>query len=91
MKGYLMGLNTSGVIKGKVRHIPALDTSLRKAGYAADAKAVGNALDGRVKTADIIDNLNSNDAEKPLSARQGAVLKQQLDALSLLVDGGGNA
>ena len=37
---------------------------------------VGTALDGKVNTSDIVDNLTTNDATKPLSAKQGKVLKE---------------
>jgi len=37
---------------------------------------VGTALDGKVNTSDIVDNLATNDATKPLSAKQGKVLKE---------------
>lgn len=70
-------------LKGKIIAIPAVDNTLLKTGYAADAKVTGEELAARVKTADVVDNLTTEDAKKPLSANQGAVIKKQLDAINL--------
>lgn len=69
-------------VKGKLRMIPKLDDTLTKKGYSADAKATGDALNARVKTTDIVDNLSSDAADKPLSARQGAELMKRIDELA---------
>ena len=69
-------------VKGKLRTIPKTDDTLTKKGYSADAKATGDALNARVKKVDVVDNLLSDAADKPLSAKQGAELKKQIDALA---------
>ncbi len=74
-------------LKGKIVAIPSVDTSLTKNGYAADAKATGDALNARVKVADVVDNLTSNASDKPLSAKQGAELKRLLDELATQLGG----
>ena len=73
-------------LKGKVKPFPSIDKTLSKEGCCADAKATGDALEARVKKVDIVDNLTTEDSEKPLSAKQGAELKKQLDALTALVN-----
>ena len=75
-------MEQSQKIRGKLRVLPKTDDTLTKKGRSADAKATGDALDKRVKTADIVDNLSSDATDKPLSARQGAELKKQIDALA---------
>lgn len=54
---------------------------------------INNALETKVKISDIIDDLNSLDANKPLSANQGKILKGYIDALegSLIPQGNWNA
>ena len=81
-------VNTDGLeLKGKIVAIPSVDASLTKNGYAADAKATGDALNARVKVADVVDNLTSDASDKPLSARQGAELKRLLDELATQLGG----
>ena len=70
-------------LKGKVYAIPQIDETLTKQGYAADSKVVGEALGTRVKTSEIVDNLTSEDVDKPLSARQGKIIKEQIDKINL--------
>ena len=70
-------------LKGTIVVIPSVDPTLSKEGYSADAKVVGEALNARVKTSDIVDDLTSESIDKPLSARQGKVIKQQLDTINL--------
>ena len=70
-------------LKGKVYAIPPIDETLTKQGYAADSKVVGEALGTRVKTSEIVDNLTSEDVDKPLSARQGKIIKEQIDKINL--------
>ena len=70
------------VVRGKIHRVPAVDTTLLKQGYAADAKATGDAIEARVKKADIVDSLTSDETDKPLSARQGAELKKMIDELA---------
>lgn len=74
-------------IRGKIRYVPVIDRTLSKKNQCAEAKATGDALEARVKKADIVDSLTSDAADKPLSAKQGAVLKQQLDELAAKMEG----
>ncbi len=73
-------------LRGKITRIPTVDKSLTREGFSADAKAVGDALETRVKKADIVDNLNSDLVNKPLSARMGAELKRRIEELSAKVN-----
>ena len=50
-------------------------------GSAADAKAVGDALEKKLENTDIVDNLTTSDSKKVLSAKQGNVLKKSVDDL----------
>lgn len=43
--------------------------------------AIINVLANKVNISDITDNLTTNDATKPLSAKQGKILKEQIDSL----------
>ena len=70
-------------LNGKIVSIPRVDSTFSKEGFAADAKATGEALDARLKKADVVDNLTTEDADKPLSANQGKVIKEQLDKINL--------
>lgn len=70
-------------ITGKVAKIPRIDNTLTKEGYAADSKKTGDELAERVKKTDIADNLTTDDATKPLSAKQGVEIKRQLDSINL--------
>ena len=76
------------VLKGKISSLSpyALDQTLSVSGSAADAKAVGDALEKKVSLTDIVDNLNTNDAHVPLSAKQGVVLKQSITQLQTLTE-----
>lgn len=69
-------------IKGRIYAVPQADETLTKEGYAADAKVTGDELKERVKKADIVDNLTTEDSERPLSAKQGAELKKLIDELA---------
>lgn len=69
------------VLRGKIRSLApyAVDPSLSVEGAAADAKAVGDELEKKVSYADIVDNLTTNDSDKPLSAKQGVTLRNSVD------------
>lgn len=69
------------LIKGRVNKIPGVDRTLTQSGKAADAKVTGEALEQRVKKTDIVDDLKTFDEKKPLSAKQGAVLKIMFNGL----------
>lgn len=64
------------VLKGSLykETIANLDKTLTVEGLAADAKAVGDALNKLAPA----DNLTTDDASKPLSARQGKLLDEKL-------------
>ena len=62
---------------------PIPDSDLAKVPNLAVLKQINteviNALNGKVNTTDIVDNLTSTDTDKPLSANQGKVLKGELN------------
>ena len=68
-------------LKGKILIIPRIDKTLTKEGYAADAKVTGEAIEKMVKKVDIVNDLETEDSNKPLSAMQGVALKELIDAL----------
>ena len=47
--------------------------------YTTDFDALKTKVDGKVDKTDIVDNLTSTDTNKPLSANQGKVLKDEVD------------
>ena len=73
------------VLRGKIRSLSAyaLDKTLSVEGASAEAKAVGDELEKKVSYADIVDNLTTNDPDKPLSAKQGVAIKQSVENLRL--------
>ena len=87
MDGNLENNQTLNALKGKVISVPVVDATLTKEGYAADSKTTGDALNVRVKKADIVDNLTSELTDAPLSARQGKVIKEMLTDLSISTAG----
>jgi hypothetical protein len=73
------------VLKGKIRSLSpyAIDPSLSVEGASADAKAVGDALEKKVDTADIVDNMTTSDSKRPLSAKQGVEIKKSVENIRL--------
>ncbi len=73
------------VLRGKIRSLSAyaLDKTLSVEGASAEAKAVGDELEKKVSYADIVDNLNTSDPDKPLSANQGVEIKKTVENLRL--------
>ena len=63
------------VLTGRVMGIPEIDDTLTIKGKCADAKATGDALSGKVNYTDTVDNLTTENAQKPLSARMGKYLR----------------
>ena len=70
-------------LRGKISSIPQTDETLSKKGLSADAKVVGDALKERIKYTDIIDNLTTDDPNKPASSRQVFLLGKQLASINL--------
>lgn len=62
-----------------------VDPTLSVEGKPADAKAVGDALNTKLGSGDVVDNLQSEATNLPLSAKQGKVLSDQLGGLTLYV------
>ena len=58
-----------------------VDTSLTKYGWAADAGIVGAKFNTKVNNTDIVNNLGTNDASKPLSAAQGVELSIRINTV----------
>ena len=82
MDGTLEKNQSLSELKGRVFAIPSVDDTLTKKGHSADAKAVGDALEKKVSTEDVVDNLTSAEGKKPLSANQGKILKDALDKIN---------
>lgn len=74
-------------LKGKLTQIPSVDKTLTISGDSADAKVTGDALAKKVNVSDIVDNCTTDTDKKPLSARQGVKLQQQIDELKALLNG----
>ena len=70
-------------LRGKIHSIPQTDETLTKAGWSADAKIVGDAFKERIKYTDIIDNMITDNPDKPASARQVFLIGKQLASINL--------
>lgn len=70
-------------LRGKIYSIPQTDETLTKAGWSADAKIVGDAFKERIKYTDIIDNMITDNPDKPASARQVFLIGKQLASINL--------
>lgn len=81
-------MRVMGVLMGKVKEIPTVDATLTKSGFAADAKVVGDKLNeigtDRLGAEDVVNDLESDATDKPLSAAMGKVLR------GLVGSGGGS-
>lgn len=70
-------------LKGFVQYIPKVDNTLTLEGECADAKVTGDKFnemdDKKVNTSDIVNDLVTGDADKPLSAGMGKELKKNID------------
>ena len=77
------GSTNLNVLRGKIRSLApySVDPSLSVEGAAADAKAVGDEMEKKVSYADIVDDLTTSNADKPLSAKQGVALKNSVSDL----------
>ena len=86
--GSASSTNNLNVLRGKIASLSpyALDQTLSVSGSAADAKAVGDALEKKVGFTDIVDNLNTNDSKLPLSAKQGVAIKNSFNELKVSVE-----
>lgn len=86
--GSASSINNLNCLKGKISSLApyAVDPTLSVEGSAAEAKAVGDALEKKVGFTDIVDNLNTNDADLPLSAKQGVALKNSITQLQVLTE-----
>lgn len=82
--GSASSTNNLQVLRGKIASLSpyALDQTLSVFGSAAEASAVGNALAEKVSYSSVVDNLESEQTTIPLSARQGVVLKNQINELN---------
>lgn len=75
-------LEATETLNGKVISIPSIDKTLTKDGYAADAKVTGEAIENMIKKVDIVNDLVTENPNKPLSAMQGAELRRQISMLT---------
>jgi hypothetical protein len=73
-------MRVMGVLMGKVKEIPTVDATLTKSGFAADAKVVGDKLNeigtDRLGAEDVVNDLESDAIDKPLSAAMGKALSE---------------
>lgn len=80
----------SMILKGRVVDVPRIDGTLTKSGQAADAKTVGEKLtelrDAMLDGDDVVNDLETEDERKPLSAAMGKSLNDRINQV-----GGGSA
>lgn len=76
------------VLRGKISSLSpyAIDKTLTVEGAGADAKSVGEALKKKVNTTDIADNLETNEAGVPLSAKQGVALSKSIKEVKAIAE-----
>ena len=82
--GSASSVNNLSVLKGKIASLSpyALDQTLSVFGAAAEASAVGEALAEKVSYSDMVDDLETEETSMPLAARQGVVLKNQINEVN---------
>ncbi len=83
--GSASSTNNLNCLKGKIKSLSpyAVDKTLSVEGASADAMSVGEALEKKVSYTDIVDNIVTSEANVPLSAKQGVVLKKFIDTLQV--------
>ena len=76
------------VLRGKIKNITpnAIDKTLTVSGAGADAKVVGDALEQKVNYKDIVNDLKTDSARLPLSARQGYELSKRVGNVQIYVE-----
>ncbi len=79
--GSASSTNNLSVLKGKISSLSpyALDQTLSVFGSAAEASAVGKALANKVSYEDIVNDLETEDSNRPLSASQGVALANHMN------------
>ena len=77
--GSVVSLGTSDVDLTNYYTKTELDSDFLKKTDATSTYATITTVDGKVNKTDIVDNLTSTDTDKPLSANQGKVLKDEVD------------
>ena len=77
--GSVVSLGTSEVDLSNYYTKTEVDSDFLKKTDAASTYATITTVDGKVDKTDIVDNLTSTDTDKPLSANQGKVLKDEID------------
>ena len=77
--GSVVSLGTSDVDLSNYYTKTEIDSDFLKKTDATSTYATITTVDGKVNKTDIVDNLTSTDTDKPLSANQGKVLKDEVD------------
>lgn len=76
-KTVIYSANTIFVVSEDEEDVPIIVADMKTA-----IETLSNQLSGKVNTADVADNLTTNDSDKVLSAKQGKVLKEALDFIA---------